>query len=162
MQSPISEPVVVIKSSKRKAPKKGKVSVPASLQEFAKERHLEIISQHDRIMPSVCLQDPESVEKTLTLLAKVADELGIESVLGINPKVSNVVEIQVASLSEPDVVEPVDANVNEKCLVSRAGSAIVDTKVTCLCGAIITQKSLGKHLKTSKHLKVVPVVFDGI
>jgi len=101
-------------------------------------------------------------------LAKVADELGIESVLGINPKVSNVVELepelQVESLcnTEPVDTEPVDANVNEKCLVSRAGSAIVDTKVTCLCGSQVTQKSMGKHVKTAKHLKVCPVEFDGI
>lgn len=32
----------------------------------------------------------------------------------------------------------------------------IDIKVTCPCGAIVSKKSLSKHIKTDKHLKLCP------
>ena len=33
---------------------------------------------------------------------------------------------------------------------------VSDVKVTCPCGAIVSKKSLSKHIKTDKHLKLIP------
>jgi hypothetical protein len=168
MQSPIQsvEPVVVMKAGKRKAPKKGKVStVPpteiilpvtyVSLLDFAKERHLEIQSKQDKFVPEVCLETPMDVDETATLLAKIADVHGIEAVLGPYPEDSNIVEIPL----EPEY--DAEIQITGKCLVNDKHACNTLVKITCSCGAMITQKSLGKHVKTAKHLKVVPV-FDGI
>ena len=55
---------------------------------------------------------------------------------------------------EPVLDEPV---VNETETAEPQPKIVkLDIKVTCPCGAIVSKKSLSKHVKTDKHLKLIP------